>query len=278
MRKLLSFLSASLLFAACNSVPSGIIEPEEMAQLLADVHTAESVIEVNRGTYNTDSLKQEFKQSVYLRHGVNSEQVDSSLAWYGRNLNRYMDVYDRTIEILEHRLIETGNRVAAEAALSIAGDSVDVWTAPQFLSVNDRTPSHNLLFSFVRDENWERGDVYTWRAKVFNAPTDRRWTMVAEYSDGTVEISSQELKSDGWNELMLQTDSLLDATRVYGIMDTPNRRGTSMMLDSIGLVRKRVNPSTYSRRYSQRRFHDIVAKTEIPDSLATKAKQADGDE
>lgn len=277
MRKLLSFLSATVLFAACNSVPSGIIEPEEMARLLADTHTAESVIELNRGDYLSDSLKQEFKQSVYVKHGVTSEQVDSSLAWYGRNLNRYMEVYDRTIEILEHRLIETGNKVAAEMAMSMAGDSVDVWYGPQYLSINDRMPSHALLFSFNGDENWERGDVYSWRAKVFNAPTDRRWTMVTEYSDGTVEVSSQPFQNDGWNELTLQTDSMLDATRVYGYMEVPNKRGASMMLDSIGLVRKRVNPENY-RRYSQRRYGELLKPVVIPDSLLVKAKKDDAEE
>ena len=112
MRKLLSIIAVALLAVACSKTPKGIIPPEEMAQLMADIHTAEAVIELNRGEYRSDSLKQAFKQSVYARHGVDAATVDSSYMWYGRNINSYLEVYDRTIEILEHRLIESGNRVA----------------------------------------------------------------------------------------------------------------------------------------------------------------------
>ena len=115
-----------LLTCACSKVPGGVIPPERMAELLADFHTGEAVVDMNRTEFYTDSLRQLYKQSVYARHGVTPEEVDSSFSWYGRHMAEYMDVYDRTIEILDRRLIETGNRIAAEAALSIAGDSVDV--------------------------------------------------------------------------------------------------------------------------------------------------------
>ncbi len=267
MRKLLSILLPLVVCLACNKVPSELVQPEEMAQLMADVHTAEAVIEMNRSDYQADSLKQAFKQSVYLRHGVTSEQVDSSLAWYGRNITRYMEVYDRTIEILEHRLIESGNRVAAEAALSMAGDSVDVWNGPAHIVVNDRLPSKTVTFNFARDFNWQRGDSYTWRAKFFNNGADQRWTLVAEYADGTVEFLTQSFNGDGWKELSLLTDSLADATRVYGFLSADNRHGTSLQLDSVELVRKRVNPATYSRRYMQRRISRVLPPVEIADEV-----------
>lgn len=63
MRKLLSIIAVALLAVACSKTPKGIIPPEEMAQLMADIHTAEAVIELNRGEYRSDSLKQAFKQS-----------------------------------------------------------------------------------------------------------------------------------------------------------------------------------------------------------------------
>ena len=64
MRKLLSIIAVALLAVACSKTPKGIIPPEEMAQLMADIHTAEAVIELNRGEYRSDSLKQAFKLSL----------------------------------------------------------------------------------------------------------------------------------------------------------------------------------------------------------------------
>ncbi len=77
------------LITGCKRVPSSIIQPEEMAQLLADIHTGESVAEQNYGEFCNDSTKRILKQSIYARHGVSEEIVDSSLMWYGHNLERY---------------------------------------------------------------------------------------------------------------------------------------------------------------------------------------------
>ncbi len=49
---------AVLALSACSKVPSGVIAPEEMAQLLADIHTGESVIDMNRMEFSSDSAKQ----------------------------------------------------------------------------------------------------------------------------------------------------------------------------------------------------------------------------
>lgn len=263
MRKLLSIIAVALLAVACSKTPKGIIPPEEMAQLMADIHTAEAVIELNRGEYRSDSLKQAFKQSVYARHGVDAATVDSSYMWYGRNINSYLEVYDRTIEILEHRLIESGNRVTAEAALSIAGDSVDVWPYSRLVTLNDRMPSGTGVFSFARDENWQKGDIYVWRVKALNNSATSRWSIVTEYSDGSIDFLSQEFSGDGWKEITMYTDSMLDATRVYGQLCGEVPRGTSLRFDSVEMVRKRLDPAMYSRRYPIRRLPKLLPAVEV---------------
>ncbi len=268
MKNLARILLISILLAVgCKKVPSDVIQPDDMAALLADIHTAEAVVEMNHSSYNTDSLKLLMRQSVYRRHGVNSAQVDSSTAWYGRNIKYYMEVYDKTIEILEHRLIETGNRIAADNALSIAGDSVDVWPNARFISINDRLPSRIISFSFGRDPNWERGDAYAWRAKFFNVDERLEWLMGIEYADGSVEWHYESPDGGGWKELSLQTDSTRTPTRLFGYLSAKNRPGTELRLDSISLVRRRINPMGYTRPYtnSLQKFNDPV---EIADTIA----------
>lgn len=246
-----------ILSAACSRVPKGVLSKEEMAQLLADIHTAEAAIEINRQHYIEDSSKLAVRQAVYERHGVDQLTVDSSFVWYGRNIGAYMDVYDRTIEILDHRIMETGHRLAA-SALSIAGDSVDVWPSSRFLLFNDRTPSEVVTFSFPRDANWERGDIYTWRAKFFNHEEESTWGIVTEYSDGTVETYHTNFNGDGWNEIIFSTDSLRDATRIYGYLKNNRRPGSALIIDSIAMVRKRVNPDIYGRRYVYRKMRNYL--------------------
>lgn len=271
----LGVIALGLLVCACSKVPGGVIPPDRMAELLADFHIGEAVVDMNRGEFYNDSLRQLYKQSVYARHGVTPEEVDSSFAWYGRHMSEYMEVYDKTIEILDHRLIETGNRIAAEAALSIAGDSVDVWPNARFITFNELMPSRMATFSFSNDENWERGDSYTWRAKFFNNTENLCFTIVAEYTDGTVEIATKNFSADGWNEIVFNTDSTLTANRIFGFIDGVSRPGTSLRTDSMEMIRKRVNHDVAPNRYNIRTFKKLGEVIDTP--LPSEQKEAETD-
>lgn len=263
------------LTAACGGTPDGVLGREDMAMLMADIHTGEGVVDMNREEYITDSAKQVLRMAIYARHGVTPAEFDSSMAWYGRNLDEYMEMYDRTIEILEQRLAETGNRVAAEA-MSIAGDSVDVWAYSRYLTFSDLSPSRFVTFGLATDENWERGDSYTWRGKFFNNGNDGYWTIVAEYTDGSMESVRNPLRADGWQEIKFVTDSSRTARRVYGMLYGVGRDATTLRIDSIELVRKRLNRETYGSRYRQRlipRYSNpdtVTARDELPDSTASR--------
>lgn len=271
----LGAIALGLLVCACSKVPGGVIPPDRMAELLADFHIGEAVVDMNRGEFYNDSLRQLYKQSVYARHGVTPEEVDSSFAWYGRHMSEYMEVYDKTIEILDHRLIETGNRIAAEAALSIAGDSVDVWPNARFITFNELMPSRMATFSFSNDENWERGDSYTWRAKFFNNTENLCFTIVAEYTDGTVEIATKNFSADGWNEIVFNTDSTLTANRIFGFIDGISRPGTSLRTDSMEMIRKRVNHDVAPNRYNIHTFKKLGEVIDTP--LPSEQKEAETD-
>jgi hypothetical protein len=241
----------SIIAGACKRVPDYVIQPEEMAQLMADIHVGEAVVDHNRDIYNNDSIKLAFKQSIYVKHGVTPEQVDTSFDWYGHNIGEYMDVYDRTIEILDARLSETGSRIAAEAALSIAGDSVDVWANPRSLAISRRLPSQMLTFAIKQDDNSEPGDSYTWRMKFANNTSAGRGGIVSEYTDGSKEVLNVTIAGDGWHDLTLYTDSTKTMKQIYGYISVVPEGEKNVWLDSIALVRNRLNANKYSQRYRQ---------------------------
>ena len=87
----------ALLVISCSSVPGYVIPPKKMAELLADIHIGESVVDLNRADYRTDSTKAIMLQSVLAHHGVTKQELDTSFDWYGHNISYYMEVYDKTI-------------------------------------------------------------------------------------------------------------------------------------------------------------------------------------
>ncbi len=249
-------LSLAVLCAitSCKRVPGYVIDPDDMAELMADIHVGESVVEMNYSQFSDDSSRQALKQAILAKHGVTKEQLDTSFMWYGAHLDKYQDVYDRTIEILQKRLDESGAIAAAAASASISGDSVDIWSAPRIYSFSAKSPSRFMTFDVNRDNNWETGDSYTWRAKFVNNPNPAKCAILAEYSDGSVEVMNSQFSGDGWHEVTFYVDSTKTANRVYGFMEFAPNKQTFVYLDSVQLVRNRLNRERYQQRYRQRNY------------------------
>ena len=260
-RKYLAVCIIGLLGASCSKIPGYVIDTDDMAALLADIHIGESVVDLNKADYRTDSLKQVMLQSVLAKHGVSKHDLDTSFDWYGHNITYYMEVYDKTIEILERRLAETGNRIAAEN-ISIAGDSVDIWNGASFVAVNRLSPSQFITFSISNDENWEKGDSYTWRAKFTNNSGNSIWALVADYTDGSKDLLTADLGGEGWQELRFITDSTKTASHIYGYISAATRGATTMWADSIMLIRNRLSAETYNQHYRLQGIKPKNLKTE----------------
>lgn len=242
---------------SCKKVPDELIQPDSMAELLADLNMGEAVVDANRRNYPDSADRATLKQAIYGRHGVSGEQVDSSLAWYGRNIKLYVEVCDKSIEILEHRMIESGNRLAAANALTMGGDSVDIWPFPRYIHISPKDASRCVTFSFISDDNWNSGDIYTWRAKFINTSGSTSWGIVTEYADGLTETVHGSFAVDGWQEISFFTDTIQPAARIYGYLNFSDKSSSDIFIDSVSIVRKRFNESLFSQHYRQRKLKNI---------------------
>jgi hypothetical protein len=235
--------------AACDRTPDYVLKKSDMVDLLVDIHKAEGVIELNRSKYGTDSMRKVMKQSVLLRHGITQEQFDTSLVWYGHNIEKYIEVYDDVIERLEkeNSEIEVGDG-AERVNVAVVGDSADAWPGAQLYRFFYGQPSSMLRFNLRRDnENWEEGDKYTWRFFLSKVQTPLYYSLAAQYADGTTDYISGLSTAQGWNEFELQLDSARVAQIVYGYVSLTPMRTEVAYLDSITLVRTRFASDRYSR-------------------------------
>lgn len=245
MKKIPAYIAVGIAaaLAACNGVPDHVIQLDEMASLMADVRMADAVVTIQAREYNNDTVKLALRRAVLERHGVSEADFDTSLVWYGHNIGKYQEVTQMSIDILEQRLKDATARAAGEAALSVAGDSVDIWTGPLVFSVNRRSPSRYIAFVFDSDRNWEPGDIYTLRSRVVSPLNAVRWNMTAQYDDGSVETttSSLSVSESGRQELMLVTDSTRTAVRISGWIEVTPDGYRPAVIDSVGLTRRRTN-------------------------------------
>lgn len=249
-RILLLIAVVSVALSGCNGVPDGVIEPERMAHLLADIHVGESVVESNSSAFPTDSAKRVFRQSIYERNGVTPAEVDSSLRWYGYNMDKYVEVYDRVIEILENRMATVQQRAGSTAAATAAvngyvameGDSVDVWYDVRFRPFAATLPGDVVRFVFRNDPNWELGDVYTFKTKLIGNSKQASFTVAVDYDDGTVETASAGLIGDGWHEVKFALDTARTPREIYGTLQYVAAKNEVAFVDSISFIRTRWKP------------------------------------
>ena len=241
--------------AGCRKTPEGIIAPDKMALLLADIHTTEAALDGNASGFATDSAKRALMQSLFAKHGVTSAQVDTSFYWYGAHLEEYMKVYDMTIETLQKRIAEAENAGAkadeTPRQVSEDGDSVNIFRTTPSMRLTAGTPSEYIPFHFATDKNWDRGDRYTLSARTLYANAPLQLMLVVDYNDGTAEYATLRRSSDATQHLTLATDSSKVATSVYGYIHySPSERET-VFVDSISLVRVR----NHSDNARQRELH-----------------------
>lgn len=254
---------ALMVLTGCSKRPSYVLSQKKMAEVMADIHIGEAVVEMNHVAFNTDSAKMALKQSIFAKHGITQEKFDTSMVWYAHHMDKYMDVCDREIKLLESRNANAGS-LMLEMAMSLEGDSVDVWGGSRYAIISDRFPTKSLVFDIPHDENMDSGDYYIWRLKLIDVDDAQvNWTFMANYADSTCEYLSQSTTSKGWNEVSFFTDSTRLTTRIRGMVTTSSLKSDVIYIDSIQLLRKRVDRQKYSGKYRQRTYPELYDKKPI---------------
>ncbi|MDE6684061.1 MAG: DUF4296 domain-containing protein [Duncaniella sp.] len=257
MRHLPSVLFAALLLVmmACSRTPDYVIPKDKMAQLMADVYLGDAVVDNNSREYNTDSLRRVLMQSIYLKHGVTSQQVDTSLDWYGHHVQVYIEMCNLTEEILQKRIDAAeragGKSEKAPRLMSLDGDSVDVWTGIRNRRNTSDMASDFIAFNIASDKNWERGDRYTLSVKGLNTRRPVTLALAVDYNDGSTEFKWFNGPAEGMNRLLLVLDSAKVASSVYGSIHYAGMKNEISYLDSITLVRTRGRDDNVSARTGQ---------------------------
>ena len=234
---------------ACDRTPDYVLKKKQMVDLLTDIHKAEGVVDLNRTRYGSDSMRKVMKQSVLLRHGVTQEQFDTSMVWYGHNIEKYIEVYDDVIARLESEVAEVdADQGGARVDMAVVGDSADAWPESRMHRYFYGQPDAMVRFNLRRDENWETGDIYTWRFYKSNMQSPLYYAIAAQYTDGTSDYMTGTTTGQGWSEIVMQIDTARTAQNVYGFATVSPAPGEAAYIDSIALVRTRFSPDHYDPR------------------------------
>jgi hypothetical protein len=103
-------------FAACKKnktvkVPEGIVVPDTMAQVLADVHILQASLQMGFGRNPQDSSSKGSFELVWKKHHLSEDEYNKSLKYYIDNPKLLDSVYDKVLNNLSQQKAELmGNK------------------------------------------------------------------------------------------------------------------------------------------------------------------------
>jgi hypothetical protein len=84
-------------------VPAEFIQPEQMTEILVDMHLAESTIMLNRTNDANSKRNIEIIKGVLKKHKVDADLYKASFDFYTANPDVFTKIYDVVIERLTER-------------------------------------------------------------------------------------------------------------------------------------------------------------------------------
>ena len=282
---LLFLLVLSLL--SCDKTPRGVISVNDMADLIVDLKIADVYIERHRDEFPDDSSKLVLKQSVFKKYGITSEDYDSSLVWYAHNMDDYIKAHDQAVLILQKRmdkLTKNEGKDKVDESRGIPGepthdavprggvtgplggkhrnlfgndansDTVDLWMGRRCYALNQGARHGFITFDFPHEANYQPGDRYELAYKLCRGDNDFKVSLNVDYIDGTTTQMARATYGDGWVTVDVQSDTARQVRRVYGYVSYNIKPGHVAYVDSLMLVRTRLNTNNYGIINAQRKF------------------------
>lgn len=274
-----------LLFASCDRTPHGVLSENEMADLIVDLQLAEAYIENNVSQFGDDSSKMVIKQSVFHKHGITQQEYDSSLVWYAHNMENYVKAHDKAVAKLQARQAKLDKGVSKTEDILAGGprqgepthntqpapfnklpprvgngkqaemaDTLDIWKGRRCYLLTQGARRGFITFDLTPDGSKKSGDRYKLVYKLMRGGNNFKVSLNVDYSDGSTAQMARPTNSDGWVTIDVQSDTTRTVRRVYGYVSYDIKPGHVAYVDSLMLMRTRLNLSNYGYIHSQRRF------------------------
>ena len=268
IKKYLSiFTVLAMVATGCSKRPKGILSEDKMAAVMADLQIAEAYDRSGDAYgYLHGRDRELLGRGVLMQHGVSPEEMDSTLAWYGRNMDEYPKLFKKIDIILNKKQLKYA-RAAGESETD--GNASDLWPYSRHFVLDDKSLTNGIIAN-IQVSDIEPGSKLTWKM-IVNGASARNLTLGVDYTDGSSEIYKQSNRSmDKWVEVSLQTDSILTVDRIFAIADFEDS-SPFILIDSLQLTHLPFNREEYNKKGFQRLIRPAGRKIILPPDTSTNS-------
>ena len=163
-KTLLFPIGVALLIACTVGVPSNIIQPQEMEDLLYDYHLMQAMAGDLKS--NEKYKRQLYEQYVFDKHHVDESLFDSSLAWYMRNTKELEAIYKNLNTRFSAQKEELATYIRPDERANRqapTGDSVNIWEDYRLFRLSHAPLNNKVLFTLPADTTFYADDSFEWK-------------------------------------------------------------------------------------------------------------------
>ncbi len=219
-----SFLSCGI-----DKLPNGFPEEDEFAQILADVHYADAVMQQVRITNRTiDSTAGSYYHYVLDKHQLTQEKFDTIVSWYMAHPKLYQKVYDRSIALISEKEAQWQRevKVIEERELEIRRlkEARSVWNMETnyFVSMRD-TSDRQLPFEIIVDTIEQHKYKFSAEYQFLHGNDIKKSTLeiITLYADSSYDTILHKLPISHTStkvEVEIGSDSALNILKMEGFL------------------------------------------------------------
>ena len=236
-----------IVFSGCSERrPPNVLDEDKMVSLMVDMQLAEAY--ATQFSSSRNDIKMELGKRVLAKHGVSEETLDTTLAWYGRNLDEYTELFEKIDkEILNKR------RQFSETSVEYSAQENNLWPYPRHLVVSPLSANDGVIFS-IENPGVQKGEVVRMTFALPNAASGKG-TLGVEYEDGTGETILNSFNAKKRYEIELQSDTAKKIARLYGFTIFKERNTFPIYIDSVALTVHPIDSTEYrQKRRSQKKY------------------------
>lgn len=149
-------LVLSLLIGCKPGVPSDIIQPSVMEQLLYDYALADGMASLQKGNASENDL--ELRLSVLHKYDVTQADFDSSMVYYTRHADQLRDIYQHVCDRMQQDAQAQGASVNETMSGVMGGDSVDIWRGERSMVLIPQVPYNYYSYNLKPGSMIRKGD------------------------------------------------------------------------------------------------------------------------
>lgn len=234
-----------MIMCSCSDRNKEVIGKSKLINLLVDMTIAESVEQSSYARELPDSIRFHLTEGILKEYGVTRIELDSTMAWYGRNLDEYVKLYAEVDKRLQKRITrESGIREKERTEDNLWPLHEHYWFTP--------FAADGALVFEMPGEGIGQGESLDW-SMIFSSAPNIDLLLGVDYDNGTSSYIKRSYRGDRRLLLTLVTDTARRVQRIYGALRV-EESGLPAWVDSIKLVMHPFD-STLQVPWSQKRYY-----------------------